>query len=755
MPRRLPSSERIVHQASQLRELYEDDNRTLVEKYGRFIAPYFMVEITKNDDTILFKGQTVFNENYGWYDLNGLLIRRITFEENVEEADSITLNIVNPDLELQETNLFDIGNNVDLFIGYDNHDTFFMARGIIVEVEPVFAAEEMSSINVVCYDISYFMMEEGRAELVPEGSQWWERRRIPVENNVCTMPGGDEVSYRNIDELAARFRNERVRDSRIQTQEPSFYQNTGNFDNLLGEIENNLENSSRNRSRRVSEGDRSLTNTDEEYGQNLSVPSWNRTSTRYDRGASSRSQQDQQQEYRLGWGRQRLRERRRDAGHIWKGKTDSEIVSAIFFSYGIVPYIEATNESRRRNRRRRRVDPCLDILAQNGIVIANNTRANDENSRREMAENVRDSRRAGSIGPANRNVGSGAHGRDVDLRNTTIRQQNYSQNRSSVSGMPDDYFFTDDQDVPEINRLFQEFGTGGETQSIDTRPYQSSASRVDLRVDSTPSRNQSNNSENRMRKVVQKAGTSDWDFITKLGKQHGFITFTFFDYETYKWIGYWGPADNVPQYREYSFYYNYGDDTTIKTVKPNISVRNQATEVDLIYVDPRSGRENRLRMSMDNINEFSDRFRGQFGPNPAREPIGTGPEVVVAVHGQRVRTRANRIFQSIEDAKEWLMSYWLQHADDYFIINGETIIGIPEMRARQYHYIEGIGKYSGRFFVTATTHSIGTGRPYETSFVARADHEWDMSTASDSNMLTVESNNLGERSRDGEDRRVG
>jgi len=91
------------------------------------------------------------------------------------------------------------------------------------------------------------------------------------------------------------------------------------------------------------------------------------------------------------------------------------------------------------------------------------------------------------------------------------------------------------------------------------------------------------------------------------------------------------------------------------------------------------------------------------------------------------------------------MAYWLRYAEDFYIIDGDTIIGIPEMRAREYHVLEGLGRYSGEFFITQTRHMMKAGAVYKTTFVGRAKTPFVPGDEQGDDTLVVDQVELGER----------
>jgi len=147
---------------------------------------------------------------------------------------------------------------------------------------------------------------------------------------------------------------------------------------------------------------------------------------------------------------------------------------------------------------------------------------------------------------------------------------------------------------------------------------------------------------------------------------------------------------------------------------------------------------------MDNISEYTGDLRGPNGPATMSSPVGEGPEVTLIVHGQRVRTHADRRFRNVEEAREWLMAYWVTNAKDFHVIEGDTVIGIPELRGRQYHRFLGMERFSGRFFVSQVRHEMSTGSAYKTSFSGYKafSHSSDEDPGSD--LLVVDQNEIGQ-----------
>lgn len=670
-----------VFAATEIGTLYHNDERSISEKYGAFGAPYFKIEISNKDDNRLFSADSLLSQ--GGFDLNGLIVNDVSFDEDIDGAASITLTANNPTLELANSSLFDIGNNVDIWMGYDARTPFYMGRGIIVEIAPEFPASEMPTIRLTAYDISYFMMEEGKGEIVPEGSAWWERGRVRRTGRVVRQ---ERANTSHPDSLTEEEREERAADN-VRTRA----YNVGSEEdvNYLAETTNAEE---------MADGvDVSL----EEYNA-VDIP------------PDDTPAEPTQIETRTGWQQQNLARRSRQAGKVWRNLTDAEIVAKIFLSYGITPYVEATGERTRRfsGRNRTRVVQAT----SDTIVDSTLGRLSDEEIARLEAEAAPDESLEETRDRLARDVESGETNYEDDTPADLIDSPENNDIFYRPSSNYNRGIFRQERPTEEdiAAQGFDPANVAG--WDIEAGPFRIPYPEL---VDDTPPQMPTRTGAGGDRSVTQKAGTTDWDFLKELAAKHGFILFVFFHIDSRRWIGYWGPESNVPQFRQYIFRYNAGDLTTLGDVRPNVSAKGQATEIDLIFTDPRSRRENRLRVSMDNVNNYNSEFRGESGINPIGNPLGDGPEVTLAVHGQRVHVRANHMFTSAEDARIWLMAYWINHAEDFALLEGNTIVGIPELRAREHHIFEGLFRFSGTYFVTQARHYMSPGSMYCTEFTAR------------------------------------
>ena len=614
-----------VYQAAQIGTLLREDSRTLVEKYGKVVAPFFRLEISDQSDQIIFSADSQLRESS--YDLNGLIVSDISWDENDCQADELKMTVQNIDLTLHDSRLFAEGNSIDLWMGYDGHQPEYMGRAIVVEVESVFTSDAIPTIEITAYDISHFMSEEGRAEIEQEGTQWWERHTVTTETVPQEVPVLNAVPNTASDAAVARRRAAAVGVSPDIIPSPSLEEGAATPANTP------------------------ITAVMGTVTHDTATP---RSRTIFRQSRTNRG-------------------RRNNRGKVWRNLRDDEIAIAIFHSYGIVPFVEATNQ-RARARKVATTDE------RTGQIVTSQVRNLTSDQQRDM----RQAEQAGITGivpieTVERDMESG----ELGLHNREIRAQASTQ---VVEGM-------------QI--------VGG-------------------------------------RRVVQKSGTSDWEFLKKLAATHDWIVFVFYFYDTRNWIGYFGPKRYIPQHVSYTFEYAANDDTTLAEFRPKISTKGQKTDIDLMYVDPVSRRQNRMRVSMENISRYTPEFRGPDGTRDIQEPLGNGPEIVLTVSGQRSVVTANRRFANMDDARRWLMAFWIRYASEFCEADGNIIIGLPEIHARHKHVVNGVGRFGGAYFFTKVSHKMATGSIYETTFtgyrvVDLIDHE----PISDDSSISVESNDLG------------
>lgn len=626
-------------EAYQVGTVLNLDSRDFHEKYNKVIAPFFKLEISNSSNVVIFSEESVSTdggEGNPAYDLNGLIVTSVEWEENDCQSDMMTLTVQNPDLNMQESRLFALGNSIDLWMGYDGQIPDYMGRAIIVEVEPSFNTGSMCTLNVVAYDIAYFMMEEAKAEIDSEGTRWWERRRTPISaaeeqelNDFVTDAMRDTTEERDAD-----------RDELRMSTDPNA-ENVHIPDAVLDDSDALASYLREQGAANASEVDIHATRLAERQEQvNSEVE-------------QLRQQMMESHPFELARTSAPTRGRTRRNGKVWRDKTDSEIAAAIYESYGIVPFVDTTGE----RGASRWVETVEETVTHRGPIFTD----------------------------------AHADSRSEYERNVSVQME-------------------------ATGRIFTPTGVIDDIGNTHTPRLQNDP--IYAYATTTEDTRQSRTIEHEGRRVIQKAGTSDWAFLKELAANHGYIVFVFYSYSHSCWIGYWGPSSNVPQIIRYNFEFNNYDESTLESFKTKESIRGQSTEIDLSYVNPRDRREYVLKVTMENLSRYAPEFRGRYAGwlnSDGIAPEGSGPEVVLTIHGQRVSVPIMRPFTDAAEARRWLMAFWIRHASEFCEAEGKLIIGIPEVHARHRHSISGVGRFSGNYFFTKVSHRMSSGSAYETT----------------------------------------
>jgi uncharacterized protein len=163
---------------------------------------------------------------------------------------------------------------------------------------------------------------------------------------------------------------------------------------------------------------------------------------------------------------------------------------------------------------------------------------------------------------------------------------------------------------------------------------------------------------------------------------------------------YFGPSVDL---REVSFRLRYG--ATLIDFQPNLDTANQVGEVRVQAWDQEQKRkiEYTARRS-----QLKTRGVGSRGGQPQIERA-FGKRQEVLAHG---RVLSKREAQRLATERLELIAKNL-------LTGSGSVVGLPDLRAGTVIRLEGLGdRFSGRYFVTATTHTIGDGG-YTTSFECR------------------------------------
>lgn len=209
---------------------------------------------------------------------------------------------------------------------------------------------------------------------------------------------------------------------------------------------------------------------------------------------------------------------------------------------------------------------------------------------------------------------------------------------------------------------------------------------------------------------------NQYDIVFLMGRARrlGYDLFVIENAKAKKASIYFGPSQNV-QKVTYQLAYGLGPHVngvgsgpvgpSLIQFQPNLTTANQVNEVTVRGWDAKNKKELKYTAKRS---ELKTKDAGLLGRQDAADQS----------FGQREEIVADRPVNSQQEAKTLATQTLENIAKDMIKGNGSTL-GLPDLRAGRAVYLDGLGRrFSGRYFVTATTHACGEGG-YTTSFECR------------------------------------
>ena len=206
----------------------------------------------------------------------------------------------------------------------------------------------------------------------------------------------------------------------------------------------------------------------------------------------------------------------------------------------------------------------------------------------------------------------------------------------------------------------------------------------------------------------------DIDFLLARARQRGYVIFI--QEADPKVRGssrrlYFGPSQEgrIPGLRDVTFKLEWGK--SLIDFKPTLTTANQVRSVTVNGWNRRTGRPIQERASLDDreVTRNRDLFELLQRCDPREEIVVEEPVFTP----RQAKDRARAIL--MDRQKEMVKA-------------SATTVGLPDLRAGKLVQIEGLGaRFSGTYFITETTHTIG-GNGYTTRFSARREDQGGQTT---------------------------
>ncbi len=174
---------------------------------------------------------------------------------------------------------------------------------------------------------------------------------------------------------------------------------------------------------------------------------------------------------------------------------------------------------------------------------------------------------------------------------------------------------------------------------------------------------------------------------------------------------YFGPSGDV---KKVTYRITYGK--SLIQFQPVLTTANQVSKVTVVGWDSKYGKE--IKVTVTRAELQTDGLSAQRLQEIA-QAFGDREEVIT---DQPVRNET--------EAKEFAKAHLQRIAGDLVTGSG-SVVGLPDLRAGNVVYLEGLGeqdlplkkrRYDGHYFVTSTTHTIGSGG-YTTQFECRREEK--------------------------------
>lgn len=233
-----------------------------------------------------------------------------------------------------------------------------------------------------------------------------------------------------------------------------------------------------------------------------------------------------------------------------------------------------------------------------------------------------------------------------------------------------------------------------------------------LDIDETPNRNAK----------IQKSDMSDYDFIKGMSNLVGY--YFWIDYSPQEeggtgWtLHFKNPETLVTQENIYTFQYNLGDKSTLLDFRPELSMTGAVTKIQAQCRDPKT---NKLFVVEFNDDEEAPDVRYTGDPESVidEEHTTAGAVVKLFFGDYAIETVSDKKFKTKADLTWWAQN-WFRAKRENFIIGRGTVIGIPDLRARQTHTLKGLAEsLDGDYYFARVRHTFNADDGYLVDFTAR------------------------------------
>lgn len=220
---------------------------------------------------------------------------------------------------------------------------------------------------------------------------------------------------------------------------------------------------------------------------------------------------------------------------------------------------------------------------------------------------------------------------------------------------------------------------------------------------------------------IQKAGMTDYDFVTGLANLSGFIFWVDGD-EDGRWtLHFRDPERLSDQEIRYRMEYDAGDLSTLFSFQPEFLVSEAIAQIRVRVQDPISGAVFEAEFNQDNIDDSPEVLFDDYNVQDEviDRPPGDGASVQLYIGDFSFQEFTHRRFTTEADAIRWARQWYRRNREAFISARGLSI-GIEPIRARQVHDVSGVGvTYDGAYYFSRVRHMCDTQDGYTIDFNCR------------------------------------
>lgn len=217
---------------------------------------------------------------------------------------------------------------------------------------------------------------------------------------------------------------------------------------------------------------------------------------------------------------------------------------------------------------------------------------------------------------------------------------------------------------------------------------------------------------------VQGSEVSDWAFLERLATINRFDLWVDFDPDKGIYVVNFTRRQDTGA-PGYKFVYN-GEDGSLIRAEPQFAIQDTPTDVEVLVYD-RKKRAIERTIITDTTKAEDVKLSGSRvapGQMTAKKSIEVGARVRFSAFGQVHEAFSDKPFRSKKQAAAFVQNYLKERERDFLTLTG-TVIGVPSLRSRQIHEIEGLGaRLNGLYRFTNVKHRMAPGQLYVCEFTA-------------------------------------